>query len=317
MSPKITLSALEKYVRLTNYLSVAQIYLRDNIFLERPLCFDDIKPRLLGHWGTCPGINLVYAHLNRLAVINSAKMMLLVGPGHGFPAIQSNLFVEGSLSHFYPEKIAYTKAGIREICENFSAPYGHPSHANPEAPATILEGGELGYSLSVAYGAALDHPDLIVSCLVGDGEAETGPLAAAWQINKIFDPRDNGAVLPIIHLNGYKISGPTCFGRMDNNEMHSLFTGYGYHPLVVDYHETENLQASLAVAMDQAYQEIRFIQKKARAGDKIVKPRWPLIVLRTPKGDTAPAYDGEKKLVGNCPSHQVLFSDVKKNKEHL
>lgn len=314
--PKSEISALKKYVRLTNYLSVAQIYLRDNVLLERPLVFDDIKPRLLGHWGTCPGINFVYAQINRLIKKTGSDFLYIVGPGHGFPAIQANLFVEKSLSHFYPKKIPYTKDGIKEICEKFSAPYGYPSHSNPAAPGAILEGGELGYSLSVAFGSVLDNPKLITVCLVGDGEAETGPLAAAWQANKILSPVDSGAVLPILHVNGYKISGPTAFGRMSDTEIRKLFEGYGYEPHFVTFGKGE-IYATMAETLDRCHQKIRQIQAKARSGKEVVKPRWPMIILRTPKGWSGPKFDGKKKLEGNCLSHQVVLPNAKTDLTHL
>ncbi len=316
ISPQEVLS-LKKYVRATNYLAVAQIYLRDNILLEKELKSEDIKPRLLGHWGTCPGINFVYANINRLIVKNNAKFLYVVGPGHGFPAIQANLFIEKSLTNFYPKKIPYNKEGVREICSKFSAPYGYPSHSNPAAPGAILEGGELGYSLSISFGSVLDNPDLITCCLVGDGESETGPLAAAWHVNKILNPAENGAVLPIIHVNGYKISGPTILGRMDNDEVKALYEGYGYEPFFVEEGKNYDVYEKMAETMDTCYGKIRNIQEKARTIKGIEKPRWPMIVLRTPKGWTGVEYDGAEKLEGNCNSHQVILADVKKNPEHL
>ncbi len=318
---------LKKYVRATNYLAVAQIYLKDNVLLERPLEHSDIKPRLLGHWGTCPGINFVYANINRMIINHKAKFLFVAGPGHGFPAIQSNLFIEKSLSYFYPKTIPYNEIGIKEICSKFSAPYGYPSHSNPAAPGAILEGGELGYSLSVSFGSVLDNPDLITCCLVGDGEAETGPLAAAWNVNKLLSPVENGAVLPIIHLNGYKISGPTILGRMSNQEIKSLFEGYGYKPYFVEEKtqkevnkNTENqvdVYDEMIEAMEMSYVEIRKIQKLARAGHDIEKPCWPVIILKTPKGWTGVKEDGNIKFEGNCKSHQVIIGDVKNNDRHL
>lgn len=213
-----TAQLLEKYVRVTNYLSVTQMFLQDNFLLERELTADDIKPRVLGHWGTCPGINFVYAQLNWLIKKHALDMMFIIGPGHGFPALQSNLFVEGSLCKYYPE-LTHNLDSIGYISKMFSWPYGFPSHSNPEAPGVILEGGELGYSLATSFGAILDNPNLIVTALIGDGEAETGPTAGAWHINKLVNPKNNGAVLPILHVNGYKISGPTIFGRLSNAEL--------------------------------------------------------------------------------------------------
>ncbi len=310
------IDALKKYNRAANYLAVAQIYLRDNVLLKKPLKQSDIKARLLGHWGTVPGINFVYSHINRLIIKNSAKFLYVVGPGHGFPGIQANLFIEKSLSKFYPKVIPYNEKGIREICSKFSAPYGYPSHSNPAAPGAILEGGELGYSLAVAYGSVLDNPDLITCCLVGDGESETGPLATAWHINKLVNPAKNGAVLPIVHINGYKISGPTFYGRMSDIELAKLFEGYGYEPFFVSGDDPDYIHHEMAKAMDTAYAKIRGIQKMAREGD-LEKPKFPVIILRTPKGWTGPKFDGETKLEGNCKSHQVVFGKAKTNKRHL
>jgi xylulose-5-phosphate/fructose-6-phosphate phosphoketolase len=310
------IDALKKYNRAANYLAVSQIYLQDNVLLTHPLKFSDIKVRLLGHWGTVPGINFVYSHINRLIIQNSAKFLYVVGPGHGFPGIQANLFIEKSLSKFYPKTIPYSEKGIREICSKFSAPYGYPSHSNPAAPGAILEGGELGYALSVAYGSVLDNPDLITCCLVGDGEAETGPMAAAWHINKLVNPAKNGAVLPIVHINGYKISGPTVYGRMSDVELSKLFEGYGYDPYFVTGNDQDLVHAEMAKVMDQAYIKIRGIQKQAREGN-CEKPKFPVIILRTPKGWTGPKFDRETKLEGNCKSHQVVFAKAKSNKRHL
>ena len=226
------IEAIKKYVRAANYISAAQIYLRSNFLLEDKLSPDDIKPRLLGHWGTCPGINFLYANLNYLIKKHAIDMMFVLGPGHGFPALQANLFMEGTLQKFYPSATANLH-GLGYLMSNFSWPYGFPSHSNPGAPGVILEGGELGYSLSTSYGAVFDNPNLIVTCFVGDGEAETGPTATAWHLNKFVDPTTNGTVLPVLHLNGYKISGPTIFGRMSNRELKSLFYGYGYEPVIV------------------------------------------------------------------------------------
>ncbi len=313
------LSALKKYVRATDFLAASQIYLKSlrNLEENNILTANDIKPRLLGHWGTCPGINFVNAHINRLICKHNEPFLYIVGPGHGFPAIQANLFVEKSLTKYYPEKIPYNRIGVEEICSKFSAPYGYPSHSNPAAPGAILEGGELGYSLSVAFGSVLDRPDLITCCLVGDGESETGPLAAAWHVNKLLSPKENGAVLPIVHVNGYKISGPTFLGRMSDEEVINLFTGLGYNPYIVsEYDHPDSIHEEMAKTMDKAYSEIRAIQKKARSGESVEKPRWPMIVLRTPKGWTGIQYDGDIKYEDNCLSHQVVLSDVKTNERH-
>ncbi len=304
---------LKKYVRAANYLSAIQIYLKDNFLLKRELTFEDIKPRLLGHWGTCPGINFVYANLNYLIKKHDLNMMFVLGPGHGYPALQANLFIEGTLSKFYP-KAKQTNNGIGYIAKNFSFPYGFPSHSNPGTPGVILEGGELGYALSTSYGAILDNPNLIVTCLVGDGEAETGPTATAWHLNKFIDPKTNGAVLPILHLNGYKISGPTIFGRMSNKELKSLFYGYGYHSIIVDGNDPYK---KMIDALEQSYHIIKNIQNKARRGNNVISPRFPMIILKTPKGWTGiKSLDGEK-LEGNCLSHQVIAKEAKNNKIHL
>ncbi|MFH0834221.1 MAG: phosphoketolase family protein [Patescibacteria group bacterium] len=315
-TPKTEIRALEKFCRATDYLSVAQIYLRDNFLLERKLEPTDIKPRLLGHWGTCPGINFVYANVNRLIQKTGDNFMYIVGPGHGFPAVQANLFLEKALSHFYPEKIPFSKKGIAEICGRFSAPYGYPSHSNPSAPGTILEGGELGYSLAVAFGSVLDNPKLVTVCLVGDGESETGPLAAAWNCNKLLSPRENGAVLPIVHVNGYKISGPTVFGRMSDSEIRKFFEGLGYSPHFVTG-DDEKVFAKMTHEMDAALAEIRGIQKTARSGKDVVKPKWPVVILRTPKGWSGPKFDGAHKLEGNCLAHQVVLGDARENPKNL
>lgn len=306
---------IQEYVRAANYLSVAQLYLRDNFLLKEGLTRDHIKPRLLGHWGTCPGINFVYAHLNYLIKKHDADMMFVLGPGHGFPALQSNLFLEGSLTQFYPE-IKRDTAGIGEIARKFSWPYGFPSHSSPTAPGAILEGGELGYSLSTSYGAVLDNPDLIVACLVGDGEAETGPLATSWHLNKLVSPRNNGAVLPILHLNGYKISGPTILGRMSDDELTDLFKGYGYEPIIVDDHDHIIYQRMMD-ALEYAYQSIRAIQHKARNEGGIVSPRFPMIILRSLKGWGGIKELHGDKIEGNCLSHQIVAMNVREHEDEI
>ncbi|WP_298771332.1 phosphoketolase family protein [uncultured Shewanella sp.] len=317
MSEVQEIIALKKYVRVTNFLATSQIYLKQNVLYKRPLIHADIKPRLLGHWGTCPGINFVYANINRLIVKSKQNFIYLVGPGHGFPAIQANLFLEGSLSHFYPERIPYNEKGVEDICKKFSAAYGYPSHANPEAPGQILEGGELGYSLSVAWGAVLDNPELIAAVLIGDGESETGPLAASWYANRLVSPKTNGAVLPIVHINGYKISGPTRMGRMSHEELTYEFKGLGYHPIIVDDELAEDVFVQMAQAMDMAYAMIKDIQTRVRGGEDIVKPKWPVILMRTAKGWTGvESYEGEK-LAGNCQSHQVIVGQCATDKGHL
>lgn len=328
---------IKKYVRAANYLSVSQIFLQDNFLLERPLTFNDIKPRLLGHWGTCPGINFIYANLNYLIKKHSISTLFVLGPGHGFPALQSNLFIEGALQHYYLNATRDAD-GVGYLVKNFSWPYGFPSHSNPGAPGVILEGGELGYALSTSYGAALDNPNLLVACVVGDGEAETGPTAAAWHLNKFIDPAHNGAVLPILHLNGYKISGPTIFGRMSNKELKNLFSGYGYSPFIV---EGMNIYQKMADVMEKSYQIIRDIQEKARsgqpaslrppaslsealrtgeallAGHQSVSSQFPMIILKTPKGWTGVKKLGRDKIEGNCLSHQIVLKNPKTDKKEL
>lgn len=311
------INALKKYVRATNFLATSQIYLKQNVLHKRPLAHSDIKPRLLGHWGTCPGINFVYANINRLIVKHNRPFIYLVGPGHGFPAVQANLFLEGSLSHFYPETIPYNETGIEDICKKFSAAYGYPSHANPEAPGQILEGGELGYSLSVGWGAVLDNPDLIATVLIGDGESETGPLAASWYANRLVSPATNGAVLPIVHINGYKISGPTRMGRMSHEELDLEFRGLGYFPIIVDSDAEEDIYVQMTNAMDTAYSMINEIQTRARSGEDVVKPRWPVILMRTAKGWTGVSEYNGVKLEGNCESHQVIVNKCATDKGHL
>ena len=301
---------LEKFVRAANYLSAAQIYLKDNALLAEPLQSEHIKPRLLGHWGTCPGINFTYAHLNRAIIAHDVEIMFVLGPGHGFPAVQANLFLEGTLSKYFKD-ITHNSAGIAHMARMFSWPYGYPSHSNPEAPGVILEGGELGYSLSTSYGAILDNPDLVVACLVGDGEAETGPTATAWHLNKLIDPGKNGAVLPILHLNGYKISGPTFYGRMSDEELKALFWGYGYEPHFVDAYVEEDVHGRMMEVMDEAIEAIRFTQHCAREGTLHENPRFPMIVLRTPKGWGSIDYIGENKIEDNCLSHQVIADQAK------
>ena len=308
------IDSIKKYVRAANYLSAAQIFLGDNFLLKRKLKFDDIKPRLLGHWGTSPGINFIYANLNYLIKKHSAEMLFVLGPGHGFAALQANLFIEGTLKNYYPEATQDEK-GIGYISKNFSWPYGFPSHSNPGAPGVILEGGELGYALSTAYGAALDNPELIVACVIGDGEAETGPTATAWHLNKFIDPATNGAVLPILHLNGYKISGPTIFGRMSNKELKALFTGYGYEPFIV---EGAKAYEKMIDVLEKSYQKIRAIQDKAKRNELFKEtPKFPMIILKTPKGWTGIKKLHGLKIEGNYPAHQVVATNAKTDKEEL
>ncbi|KIL67461.1 hypothetical protein M378DRAFT_122372 [Amanita muscaria Koide BX008] len=290
------------------------IFLNNDTLLERALTFDDIKPRLLGHWGTCPGLTLIYAHLNRIIRNTGLDALLVVGPGHGAPAILSCLWLENSLSKFYPQ-YPRNKQGLGRLITRFSVPGGFPSHINAETPGSIHEGGELGYALAVAFGAVMDNPDLIVPCIVGDGEAETGPTATAWHSYKYIDPAESGAVLPILHLNGFKISERTIFGTMDDKELVALFTGYGYQVRIVS--DLPNIDNDLAVSLEWAYSEIKKIQSAARHGQPIVKPFWPLIILRTPKGWTGPKACHGQIIEGSFHSHQVPLPRAKVCQEEL
>ncbi len=316
MVPKISkakaIDAIKKYHRAANYIAAAQIYLQNNVLLHQPLTHENIKPRLLGHWGTSPGINFVYANLQRLITETNQSMLFVLGPGHGFPALQANLFMEGSLEKYY-KKAKKTPAGLQYIASQFSWPYGFPSHSNPGAPGVILEGGELGYALATSYGAILDNPKLIVTCLIGDGEAETGPTATAWHCNKFIDPKTNGAVLPILHLNGYKISGPTIYGRMSNKELTNLFKGYGYMPIIVDEKTDDKMYASMYDAINLAHKTITNIQTQARkkGAKPITKTQFPMIVLRSKKGWTGIKELNHQKIEGNCLAHQVVGKQAK------
>ena len=303
-------ASIDKYVRAANYLTAAQIFLQDNFLLERDVTFDDVKPRLLGHWGSGPGVNFAYAHLSWLAKKHQQEMLFVLGPGHAFPALQANLFLEGTLSHFY-EQVPQNVDGLAYLCRQFSWPYGFPSHSNPGTPGVILEGGELGYSLSTSYGAALDNPTLIVACLVGDGEAETGPMAASWHLNKLLNPKTDGIVLPILHLNGYKISAPTVFGRMSDYELMALFSGYGYHPRLVDATTAENPHQVMAEALEWAHGLIQEV-RTSRAN---VVPQLPMIIMRTLKGWTGVKELNGQKIEGNCLSHQVVLTDAKTDED--
>lgn len=304
--------AFDRYLRTVNYLTAAQIFLQDNFLLERPLKADDIKPRLLGHWGSGPGVNFAYAHLSNLAKKHNQSMLFVLGPGHAFPSLQANLFLEKTLEEYYPEA-TQTYEGIAYLCRNFSWPYGFPSHSNPGTPGVILEGGELGYSLSTSYGAAMDNPDLLVACLVGDGEAETGPTATAWHLNKLVNPRTSGAVLPILHLNGYKISAPTIFGRMTDDELVALFTGYGYNPKIVSGTDMQLVHQQMQKTLEESYGEIQAI--KSSTGTDF--PRMPMIIMRTLKGWTGVKELKGQKIEGNCLSHQVVLTEAKTDPEQL
>jgi len=302
---------MDAYWRAANYLSVGQIYLYDNPLLKTPLRIGDVKKRLLGHWGTTPGLNFIYVHLNRVIRRDNMEMIFIAGPGHGGPALVANTYLEGTYSEIYPD-VTPDGEGMRKLFRQFSFPYGIPSHAAPETPGSIHEGGELGYALSHAYGAAFDNPDLIVACVVGDGEAETGPLAAAWHSNKFLNPARDGAVLPILHLNGYKISNPTVLARIDRKELASLLTGYGHRPYFVEGSDPAAMHGKMAATLDAALAEIRAIRKKARAGGTVRRPRWPMIVLRTPKGWTGPKTVGGKRTENYWRSHQVPIADMEK-----
>jgi xylulose-5-phosphate/fructose-6-phosphate phosphoketolase len=301
------------YRRATNYIAAAMIYLQDNHMLEEPLAPEHIKPRLLGHWGTVPGINLIYAGLNRLILDTDASVLLVTGPGHGAPANLANLWIDGCLEDIRPE-LARDRDGLGRLVRSFSWPGGFPSHLAPIVPGTIHEGGELGYALATAFGAALDNPDLLVACIVGDGEAETGPTAGAWHSNKFLDPAGSGAVLPILHVNGYKIANPTIYGTMSDEELTKLFEGFGWHPMIV---QGEDLDAALASALDNAYSEIRELQSAARDGQRPDRPRWPMLVLRSPKGWTGIRELDGIQIEGTSKSHQVPAMQAKTNPEHL
>lgn len=315
---KEVISWLEKYLRYIDFLGAAQLYLKDNFFLLRPLSKDDIKERILGHWGTVPGLNFIYAHLNYLISKHKISMMYIAGPGHGAPAVIANLFAENTLAQYYPD-LKRDEKGTGKLIKMFSWPGGFPSHTNPGTPGAILEGGELGYSLSTAFGAVLDNPDLIVACVVGDGEAETGPLAAAWHSNKFLNPAESGAVLPILHANGYKITGPTIYATMSDEELVSLFTGFGYEPRIVnDLNPNERAHKEMINTLEWAYSKIRSIQKKAR-GQKsaMLKPKWPMIVYRSLKGRTGIKFADGRKVEGTYHSHGIPISDPKTNDPHF
>src|SRR5919204_1343179 len=281
------LTRLDAYWRAANYLSVGQIYLLDNPLLREPLKAEHVKPRLLGHFGTVPGLNLVWAHMNRAIRARDLDAISICGPGHGGPGVVACSYLEGTYSELFPH-VSLDEAGLKQLFRQFSFPGGIPSHAAPETPGSIHEGGELGYSLAHAYGAAFDNPDLLVACVVGDGEAETGPLATSWHSNKFLNPRTDGAVLPVLHLNGYKIANPTLLARISEHELVSLLEGYGWEPLVVSGDEPEVVHQHFAAALDRALDGIARIQRVAREGGVSVRPPWPMLVLRTPKGWTGP-----------------------------
>ncbi|WP_342642311.1 phosphoketolase family protein [Rhodoligotrophos ferricapiens] len=310
---------LDAYWRAANYLSVGQIYLLDNPLLREELTLAHIKPRLLGHWGTTPGLNFIYAHLNRVILRDDLDMIFICGPGHGGPAVVANTYLEGTYSEIYPE-VSEDVEGMRRLFRQFSFPGGIPSHAAPETPGSIHEGGELGYALAHAFGAAFDNPSLIVACVIGDGEAETGALAASWHSNKFLDPRGDGAVLPILHLNGYKIANPTILGRMSDDDLRRLFEGYGYEPFFVEGHEPMFMHKVMAATLDRVLDRIRAIQRTAREGSadhSTGTPRWPMIVLRSPKGWTGPKVVDGEKVEGFWRSHQVPLAELAEKPAHL
>jgi xylulose-5-phosphate/fructose-6-phosphate phosphoketolase len=312
--PEDANQALQKYRRAANYIAAAMIFLKDNALVKRDLTFDDIKPRLLGHWGTCPGLTLVYSHLQYLIQKNDYDMLYVVGPGHGAPSILANLWLEGSLGKFYPE-CGRDEKGLHNLITGFSTTGGFPSHINAETPGSIHEGGELGYALGVAFGSVMDKPDLITTVIVGDGESETGPTATAWHGYKFIDPAESGAVLPIVHVNGFKISERTIFGTMDDKEMAALFTGYGYQPRVVD--DLDDIDADLNSSMEWAISEIKKIQQAARSGKPIRKPMWPVLVLRTPKGWSGPKKVHGEFVEGSFRAHQVPLAAAKSEPDEL
>lgn len=315
LSPE-RLAQVDAWWRAANFLTVGQIYLLDNPLLRAPLSEAHIKPRLLGHWGTSPGLNFLYAHLNRAIQDHDLNAIFLCGPGHGGPAMLANTWLEGSYSERYPA-VSRDEQGMRRLFRQFSFPGGVPSHASPETPGSIHEGGELGYVLSHAYGAAFDNPSLLVACVIGDGEAETGPLATAWHSNKFLDPVRDGAVLPILHLNGYKIANPTVLARIPQAELESLLTGYGYQPYFVDGDDPDILHPRMAAVLDRVLADIRGIQRAARVEGNTVRPRWPMIVLRTPKGWTGPKTVDGQLTEGSWRSHQVPLSGLFGNPAHL
>ena len=315
---KEQLKLIDAYWRAANYLSVGQIYLYDNPLLKKPLTKEHIKPRLLGHWGTTPGLNFIYVHLNRVIKAHDLDMIYITGPGHGGPGLVANAYLEGTYSEIYPN-ISQDEEGMNKLFKQFSFPGGIPSHVAPETPGSIHEGGELGYALSHAYGAAFDNPDLIVACVVGDGEAETGPLATSWHSNKFLNPVTDGAVLPILHLNGYKIANPTVLARISHEELEQLFRGYGYTPYFVEGDEPEKMHQLMAATLDRVISEIKQIQTESRKAGvgKAKRPRWPMIVLRTPKGWTCPKEIDGKRTEGYWRAHQVPMGEMHENPKHV
>jgi len=315
LSPE-ELRKVHAYWRAANFVSVGQIYLYANPLLHEPLSAKHIKPRLLGHWGTTPGLNFIYVHLNRMIKKHDLNVIYVAGPGHGGPALVANTYLEGTYSEVY-RQIPQTEDGLKRLFTQFSFPGGIPSHVAPETPGSIHEGGELGYALAHAYGAALDNPDLLVACVIGDGEAETGPLAASWHSNKFLNPARDGAVLPILHLNGYKIANPTLLGRMSDQSLTQLFTGYGYKPHFIEGHEPNAMHQQMAELLETVLAEIRAVQDMVRNGHEVELPAWPMIIMRTPKGWTGPKKVDGKPVEGTWRAHQVPVADFKGHLEHL
>ncbi|MEQ1844923.1 MAG: phosphoketolase family protein, partial [Nitrospira sp.] len=305
------LKKLDAYWRAANYLSVGQIYLYDNPLLKKPLARTHIKPRLLGHWGTTPGLNFIYVHLNRIITQHDLNMIYVAGPGHGGPGLVANAYLEGTYSEVYPD-VSQDEQGMKRLFKQFSFPGGIPSHVAPETPGSIHEGGELGYSLSHAYGAVFDNPDLIAACVVGDGEAETGPLATSWHSNKFLNPVTDGVVLPILHLNGYKIANPTVLARISHDELDHLFRGYGYQPYFVEGRDPLAMHRLMVATLDAVVKDIQRIKADARRATAVQRPLWPMIVLRTPKGWTCPPQIDGKRTEDSWRSHQVPMGDMGK-----
>src|SRR3954471_147420 len=319
VEPYLSAENLERVTtwwRAANYLSVGQIYLMDNPLLRRPLQPEDVKPRLLGHWGTTPGLNFIYAHLNRAIIQRDLDAIYVFGPGHGGPAAVAGAWLDGTYSEIYGD-VSQDERGMKRLFKQFSFPGGVPSHVAPETPGSIHEGGELGYAVSHAFGAAFDNPDLVVACVVGDGEAETGPLATSWPSNKFLDPVGDGAVLPILHLNGYKIANPTVLARIPEADLVALLEGNGYRPLLVSGRAPEGMHHAFARALDECLDSIREIQRAAREDGVVERPRWPMIILRSPKGWTGPKEVDGKQAEGSWRSHQVPLDQTRTSPEHL
>jgi xylulose-5-phosphate/fructose-6-phosphate phosphoketolase len=310
------LQLMNAWWRAANYLSVGQIYLFDNPLLKEPLQAEHVKPRLLGHWGTTPGLNFIYVHMNRVIRKRSLSALYVTGPGHGGPGLVANTYLEGTYTEHYPN-ISQDAEGMKRLFKQFSFPGGIPSHVAPETPGSIHEGGELGYAIAHSYGAAFDNPNLLVCCVIGDGEAETGPLAASWHSNKFLNPARDGAVLPILHLNGYKIANPTVLARIPEEELADLLRGYGHKPYFVTGSDPEEMHQQMAAVMDEVIDEIAAIQHKARNEGFTERPMWPMIVLRSPKGWTGPKEVDSLPEEGSFRSHQVPIADVRANPAHL